>query len=772
MLVKTTKSLEFNLIKDALSLYACLNINKKRIEELKLITDRDFLQNELNRTDEASRILKRYGRIVIEEVNDIYDSVSKVEKNAVLSLDELYDIKSCLRIVKENITFSSNIERNEFPLFFNLIDNFKVCNELAISLNRAIGDNKQIKDDASSKLKRIRNDIRKLESEIKEKLLKIIKAYESILNDTNIIYKNGKQVLAVKSSEKNKLGGIVVDESNSGFTSYVEPEAIYKITSQINILRNEEAEEIQRILRELSGLVLKYSSELNDDFYSLLELDFMFAKGSYGNTRDSKIAIMSDNTIKLIGAKHPLIDKDKVISNDFYLSDNTNKILIISGPNTGGKSVALKTVGVLAYMNQCGLAIPVDGEAVLPVFDNIFVDIGDNQSIISSLSTFSSHISNIAHILDNITKDSLVLLDEVGAGTDPKEGESLAMAIIDYCHDINCFLLSSTHYENLKTFALNKNYIEVSSMEFDKVNLKPTYRLLKNQIGKSYALEISLRYGINKEIINKAYHFKEEYSNSTELALENLEKKYDEQLELIKDYNLKKENLEMLIEKNKKREIELDNEIKRIKSEAEHEIEELIKERKEEINEIYKSIKDKEDLKMHEALIANKKLEGFLPDEEEEETSNLEFNIGDKVRIVSLSKTGEVVSVNKSKYGVNIGNLTLNVDIGDLERCAVSSKKAAKVTISSGVKAKRISPELNLIGKRVEEALMELEAYLDKAKVMKLPSVRIIHGYGTGRLQKAVHEYLKKLNNIEYHYGGAYDGGMGSTIVEFEKKVK
>lgn len=767
--MKAIKSLEFNLIREMLSNYATLKLNKERIRELTIINDKNILEVELNKADEASRILKRHGRIIIEEVNDIYSSVSKVTKGAILTIEELYDIKSCLRIVKENINFSNNIEKEEFPLFFSLINNFKPSNELNNALIKAIADTKTIKDQASPKLKSIRNEIRKLESQIKEKLLKLINAYSSILNDTNIIYKNGKQVLAVKSSEKNKLGGIVIDESNSGFTSYVEPEVVYKITSQINILKNEENEEIIRILSELSRLVWKYAGEMNDNFYSLLELDYMFAKGEYGNNIDGKIANINDSTLKLIGAKHPLIKKEDVVSNDFYLSDDTKKILIISGPNTGGKSVALKTVGILSYMNQCGLMIPVEKEAILPVFDNIYVDIGDNQSIVSSLSTFSSHISNIADILNNITSKSLVLLDEVGAGTDPKEGEALAMSIIDYCNKTNCFLLSSTHYENLKTFALNKEYVNVSSMEFDKVNLKPTYKLLKDQIGKSYALEISSRYGISKEIIENAYQYKKEYSNSTELALAKLENKLEEQNEIINNYNLKKEELDNLINENREKEIILEKEIQRIKKEAEIEIENLIKERKEEINQIYKEVKNKEDLKMHEALIANQKLDSFIK-EENIEQHKTNFNIGEKVKIVSLSKVGEIVNVNKNKYGVNIGNLTLNVDGSDLQICQMKTKPN-KVTISSKVKATKMSLELNLIGKRVEEALIELQAYIDKARVMRLPSVRIIHGYGTGRLQKAVHEYLKQIKNIDYHFGGEHDGGMGSTTVIFEKKV-
>lgn len=770
MTMSYEKTLEFTLIKDILKNYATLYLNKERISKLELIREERSLKDALNKTDEASRILKRYGRIIIEELNNIYSSVTKACKGGILNIEELYDIKSCLRITKENINFSKLIEEDEFIAFFSLINYLQVCPELNGELIRVIDDNKRIKDDASPTLKKIRKEIKGLEGEIKEKLQKLISTYSSILADTNIIFKNGKQVLAVKSSDKYKLGGIVVDESNSGFTSYVEPEVVYRITSKINSLRNQENEEILRILKELSRLVCKYENELNTNFECLLELDFMFAKGEYCNNIDGKIAEISCDNLKLIKARHPLIERDKVIANDFVLSDSDKKVLIISGPNTGGKSVALKTVGLLACMNQCGLAIPVEKEAILPIFDNIYVDIGDNQSIISSLSTFSSHISNISYILKNITNKSLVLLDEVGAGTDPREGESLAMAIIDYCHKKNCFLISSTHYENLKTFAINQEYIEVSSMEFDKVNLKPTYRLLKGQVGKSYALEISSRYGISKDVIEAAYNYKREYSNSTEKALEKLEIKLEEQQNLIDKYEEKNVQLDRLIKENEDKQVLLNKEIERIKEDADIEIENLIKEKKEEINAIYKSVKEKENLKMHEALIANKKLDSYISEEKGETNSEISFSVGDKVRIISLSKVGVITSFNKNKYSVNIGNLTLNVNGSDLERYIVKNKPK-KVIISSNVKTSKMSIELNLIGKRVEEALNELDAYLDKAKVMRLPIVRIIHGYGTGRLQKAIHEHLKKVPNIEFHFGGMNDGGMGSTIVEFQKKV-
>lgn len=765
--MKNEIALEFNIIKETLMKYISMSMNINKVKNMSLLKEKNILEKELLKTDEASRILLRHGKIIIEDLDNLYLSVDKANKGSVLSIEELYFIKNSLKIIKENISFAKQIDKNEFKLFFEYIDSFDSCNELNISLIKCIDDNYTVKDNASSKLKSIRNEIKALEGQIKEKLLKLISTYSAILTDTNIIYKNGKQVLAVQSAHKYKLGGVIVDESNSGYTTYVEPEVIYKITSKINLLKNEENEEILKILTELSKLVSKYSSEININFTNLLELDFMFAKGIYCNSINGKIAKISDNTIKLIKAKHPLIDQNKVISNDFYLSDEHKKVLIISGPNTGGKSVALKTVGILSYMNQCGLAIPVDGEAVLPIFDNIFVDIGDNQSVISSLSTFSSHISNIAYILNNITNKSLVLLDEVGAGTDPKEGEALAMSIIDYCHKKNCFLLSSTHYENLKTFALSKDYIEVSSMEFDKVNLLPTYRLLKNQIGKSYALEISLRYGISKDVISNAYNFKNEYASVTEKMLEKLENELEKQDELLKEYKQKQEEVDRLIKENLYKQKELDKEIERVKQEADITIENMIKDSKEEINEILKNIKEKENVKMHEALIANKKLDDLIEKEDIEIISD-DFIVGETVKVVSLDRIGKIISVNKNKYGIDLGNLTLNVN-GDNLIKVKEKKKTNKVTISNKVKSSKMSMELNLIGKRVEEALIELDAYLDKARIMNLPSVRIVHGFGTGKLQKAVHEYLKKEKNIEYHFGGQYDGGMGATIIEFKK---
>lgn len=762
------KSLEFNLIKIELEKYAKLSFNKDRLLNLKMLTSKEEIIDELSKTDEASRIIKGYGSVIVNEINDLNIILQNVEKGGVLLIDELYDIKSLLTMVKENVIFSSHIKEkyNFFSLYINKMNE---CSELYNLLDKTIIDKENIYDNASISLNKIRHEIKKLENSIKEKLLSIISTNANILTDTNILYKNGKQVLSVKSSDKYKLKGVVVEESSSGYTSYIEPEIVYRITSQISILKVEERKEIHRILESLTKVTNNYVQQLKDNYMAIINLDYMFAKGEYCNNINGVIASISDTQISLINAKHPLIDKDKVIGNNFNLLDNNKKMLLISGANTGGKSVALKTIGLLSYMNQCGLGIPCD-KAVLPIFDNIFVDIGDNQSIMSSLSTFSSHVNNIANILNKITSKSLVILDEVGAGTEPNCGESLAMAIIDYCHKKDCYLVTSTHYDNLKTFAINQEYISISSMEFDKQNLKPTYRLREGEISSSYAFEIAYRYGLDDEIITRAKKYKEEYANETQKMLSKLEMKINEQNEIINEYNKKEKELNELIKENKLREQVLNNEIEKIKENAEKEIEILVGESKEYLNQIIENIKNNNNPKLHEVLIAKGKLKNILKEDSSNKKIEEIFEIGDNVTIISLKKNGIITSKNKSKYGVNIGNLTINVASNDLQKRVNVSKKN-KVIINSKIKNNKVSMELNLVGKRVEAALLELDAYIDKAKIMHFPSVRIIHGYGEGKLQKAIHEYLKKIDNIYYHFGGEHDGGMGSTIIEFGKKV-
>ena len=632
--------LEFNLIRSFLIDIAKMDINKERFLELDIINDSKTLKKMLDQVDEFSRILFRNGSLELYDLGDIYYSVDRASKGSILSVLELSNILSSFKLILDIEKYSISISKDEFKEYYAIVNGLTFVEPLYRELLKCIGPDLTILDTASIKLRKIRSEINNCHIDIKNKLTKIIAANGKILADTNIIYRNGKQVLAVISSYKHSLGGVIVDESASGATCYVEPAEVYKLTTRINVLKDEEQEEIERILTYLSQYVSSYKEEIANNFTALLELDFIIAKAKYGNRISGKVATLGDK-IKLNGARHPLIDKDKVVSNSFALSDDKQKIIVISGPNTGGKSVALKTLGLLSYMNQCGLMISVDGEAVLPIFDNIYLDLGDNQSITSSLSTFSSHILNIANVLSCCGKTSLVLLDEVGAGTDPKQGEALAMSLVEEFHNKGSYLMITTHYDNLKSYSLDADYIKICAMEFDQETLKPTYKLIENTIGKSYGFEIALQYGISKEIIDRAIKYKEEYSNVNERALQHLQEEIDKYELMQKESEKLQHNLKKELELSKEQNKNLEALIQDVKNKAEEEKERLVEESVERIEEILYEIRNKENVKMHEALKAKKELEDLL-EKEQEIKSQAVFQVGDYVFVESLSLCGTI----------------------------------------------------------------------------------------------------------------------------------
>ena len=766
--MNSSEVLEFTSIKQYLSEISKMQINKQRFIDLDIITDGIEIRRLLSQVDEFSRILFRNGNLELYELGDIYYSVDRASKGSILSILELTNILSSFKLILDIEKYSLNIGKEEFKEYYKIIDSLTFVEPLYRELLKCIGPDLTILDTASIKLKKIRSEINNCQIDIKNKLNKIIANNTKILADTNIIYRNGKQLLAVISSYKHSLGGIIVDESSSGATCYVEPEEVYKLTSRINMLRNDEQEEIERILTYLSQYVSSYKKEIADNFSSLLEFDFAMSKAKYGNRINGKIATIG-NEIKLNKARHPLIPQDRVVSNNFLLSESKQKIIVISGPNTGGKSVALKTLGLLAYMNQCGLMISVDGEAILPIFDNIYLDLGDNQSIMSSLSTFSSHILNISGILNKCNENSLVLLDEVGAGTDPKQGEALAMSLIEEFHNKRSYLMITTHYDNLKSYALDANHIKICAMEFDCETLKPTYRLLENTIGKSYGFEIALQYGIKKEIIERASEYKEKYSNVNERALQHLQEEIDKYEVLQKEsYKLQQSLNQELVNVQKQNE-NLHALIVDVQNKAEEEKQRLVEESIEAIEEILYEIRNKDNLKMHEALKAKHDLEELLA-KEQEIKSQAVFQVGDYVFVESLSLFGTIIKKNKDNYSVNVGKMTVEVKNFDLVK-KQKNKEKKEIKISSVGKKTKISNEINLIGKTSNEALFELEKFLDRARMINLSPVRVIHGFGKGILRSTVDNYLKKCDFVEsYCLAGYGQGSGGATMVYLKKR--
>lgn len=760
--------LEFNLVKEKLLSCASLHLTKERISKLSFNVNEEQIKKDLNISDEANKLVLKYGNLRLEEIGDIEKYLTLLSKGLKLNIDEIYNVYTLLLQITKIQNYFTLIKNDEFINFTTYVKALVTLPILEKQITKIISPLKTINDNASPVLKKIRNDIINLEEQIKNKLNQLIGSNNKLLSDTTIMYRNGKLVLAINSSHKYVLGGIVVDESTSGYTSYVQPEAVYKIDLKINNLKQQETDEIKRILAELSNLIFHHNDELLNNFKIILDIDFMFAKGVYANKIKGTMASISDNEVILNNARHPLINENEVIANSFTLGDNKIKTLIITGPNSGGKTVALKTVGLLAYMNQCGLLISADENSSLPIFSNFYADIGDGQSLISSLSTFSAHISKIIKILSEASKNSLILLDELGSGTDPKEGESLAMALIDDFALKDTYLLTTTHYENLKNFALENKQIRVCSMEFDEINLTPTYKILKDQIGKSYALQISKKYGLNDDIIEKAKQYKKQYSSTQQKSIHLLEGKLNDANNIINEYNEQQLILKEKIELAALKEMNLEKEINKVKFSAKEEKEKLIDETKEKIKIILDNLKNNKDLKIHEAIEALKKVDDLV-EKKENLKSKTKFKIDDEVMIVSINQTGKVIAFKDDLYDISNGKMVFKVRGYDLKH-SVKEKKVNKIKVYTNMTATSLPLELNLIGKRVEESLFQLDEYLNNAVVANLVSVRVIHGFGTGNLRKGIHEYLKKSKLVEsFHYGGVAQGGQGATIVVLKK---
>jgi len=760
--------LEFNIIKGKVSSFCATKMGKEYIENLEHLTDIYEIRLALEKSDQAMRIIYSFGNAPLSQIHDISMSLIKAKKNAVLTIEELYRIASNIEAVQHIKSFQGQITLQNIDYFNEYVDSLVYISYLSKKIFNVISPSLEILDSASSTLSRIRKEIKKISSEIKSKMDSYMNANKDFLSDEVITRRNDRLVIPVKSTYKNQIQGVIHDESSSGQTSFVEPTFAVLLNAKLDNLFSEEQEEINRILRMLSSDVADDADILLNNQKYITELDIMFAKGQYGKSIDGKIASLSNEPIlSFKHARHPLIEKKKVVANDIALGGENNKILLISGPNTGGKTVYLKLVGLLVLMSQAGLPVPVDGEAKLSVFNNIFVDIGDEQSIEQSLSTFSSHMEKIISMVDEVDDKSLVILDELGGGTDPKEGESIAMAFIEYLHNKGSFAVVTTHYSNLKVFALEQGYIENGSMLFDEENMKPRYTLALGVIGKSYALEISKRLGLDSYIINRAKYYKEYYMSQNE----KVEEKLEEKLKLIQQ---KEEENEQIRQEIKKLKLEIEDqkalieeEKEKIKIKSQEMIDELVEEAMKEIDHTVDEIKnkDKEELKMHEWIAAKKQLKTFLSNEEDEDEDSATFKVGDFVRLKSMNKTGTITRIKGEKYMVDCSGITFTLAGSELQRWKKEvEKKTPFITSSSGLK--HVNAELNIIGLHIEEALPKLEKYIDDARSVRLKSVRIIHGHGTGALRKMVHDYLKGKKFVEdYRLGGAGEGGVGATVV-------
>ena len=763
-----SETLEFNEIKKRLQESAVLVTTKERFASLDYSTDYYQIEEELEKTKEALDICNSLGRCPIEYIHNIYPLVDKAVKKGVLTPSELYHVSTQADGVVIIRSFFNKLDGSKYPSFAYYVNTLVALKNLKERIDACISPNFEVYDKASLALAKIRKEINSKSNEVRKVLENIVKNKASYLSDSLITIRNDRLVIPVKQAYKFNFGGIIHDESQSQQTAYIEPEGAVLLNAQIESLKQQELLEIERILRELSGLVAHESEVLLRNQRMIEEIDFMFAKGVYGHELDALVASLSkEQIIELKGARHPLIEKQRAVINDFSLGGEQNKILLISGPNTGGKTVALKTVGLLAIMNQSGLAIPCDFGATLGIFDDFYVDIGDEQSIEQSLSTFSSHMAKLTDMVNKASSKSLVLLDEIGGGTDPSEGEAIAMSALHHFNDVHSLVIATTHYSNLKTFAVEEGYITNASMRFDKENLKPTYKLQSGIAGHSYALEIASNLGYPKKLVVLASSYLSHYQSATAELMAKLEK----ELERVEDSKERIRELEAkqkeLLEDIKKEKASIGEEKKKIKEEAQEEISKLVLEAMNKVEGIMEEIKG-EDVKLHQVIAAKKKVEELEEKQEEKLASNEEFKVGDKVKVISTNKIGKITDIRGSEYIVDLSGLTLRVKKNNLEHT-----KQEETNIKPESKSHTtiyVSTELNVIGKHVDEALIMVDKYLDSAYRVHLKTVRIIHGFGSGALRTAIHKYLKGSRYVDsFAPGGAYDGGLGATIVTLKK---
>lgn len=783
---KALKTLEYDKIINMLVSYASSELGRKKCETLLPIIDYDTIISEQKETSDAVNRIRLKGSTNFGNAKDIYASLKRLEMGSPLSIIELLNIGKLLSNVSKVKGYGYHEEDENFDSlehYFRELDPILVIEK---EISKCIISEDMIADSASSELSRIRRQQKNITSKMHSELNTILNAHREYLMDNVITMRNGSYCLPVKSEFKNKVQGIVHDQSATGSTFFIEPLAVIRMNNELRELEIKEKKEIEIILERLSTMVSPYTEVIRLNLKFLSHLDFVFAKAHLSKAMSASEPIFNKNKyINIKDGRHPLLDSKEVVPINISLGD-TYDLLIVTGPNTGGKTVSLKTIGLFTLMGQSGLHIPAFESSQLSVFDEVFADIGDEQSIEQSLSTFSGHMTKIVDILEKADSNSLCLFDELGAGTDPTEGATLAISILSFLHRMKTRTVATTHYSELKVFALSTPKVENASCEFDIQTLRPTYRILIGVPGKSNAFAISRKLGLSEHIIEEAKTHLETDAKSFEDLLVKLENDRiiieKERLEIEK-YKREAERFKSYYQNQNKR---LEETKEKIIENAKKEAEDILSKAKQTadttINNINKiasgaglgSALEKERDTLRTSIKSLEK-----PKKEVEKTKTdkkLKLKLGDTVRILSMNTTGDVVTLpnEKGTFYVQMGILRSQVNLSDVELVSENntSKKASpsfsSQRSSSLMKSANISYEINVIGMNVDEACFELDKYLDDALLAHLEYVRIIHGRGTGALQKGIHAYLKQQKFIKsYKFAEFDDGGNAVTIVRF-----
>ena len=761
------KPLEFSKILDQVAMYAHSSLATKRVLDLTAYKDLDELHDEIKRTNEAMDIARLLGRLPINAMDDISGAIKLAKTDAILSPEELYAIYHVLDNVSHLKSYFASYE-GEIVALRDYVTTLEGDEHLKSEIERCILPDFSIADDASAALLKIRKSMRSLTSSIRKTMESYLKTSGDALSLDNLTSRNDRLVLAVKSDHRSEIKGLVHATSASGQTFYIEPERVVTMNNELNDLRADEQEEIRRILKTLSRYVKRIAISLSYDLELVTVLDFIFAKAEYGNFIDGMMPdVVQNGNLSLHQARHPLIDPEKVVANDIILKQ---KVLMITGSNTGGKTVTLKTAGLLSLMAEAGLPVSAT-KATIPFFDEIYVDMGDDQSIAESLSTYSSHVKKQIQYLHLASKHSLVLIDEIGSGTDPQEGSALAKAMIDAFIQKGCTLIITTHYGSLKNYGQAHDDIALASVGFNIETMKPTYKLKLDTIGSSYAFEIAENLGMDEAIIKKALAYQQEDENETERLAKKLAIKEAELSE--KEEYLTKTLAQAQADKQsyEKKLAGIERQREATLEQAKKASNALLDDAKKMIDEIIKEVREKDNIKDHEVLNAKHMLDDLKHEKKQKvKVQNHTFVVGDHVKIDSMNREGDISEVLKN-HQVTVLVSGLAIKLKDTDITFLHPKtKVQKVKSGGRPKMKKTGHyEVNIIGMRYQEAMDTVDKFIDDAIVLGYPSVRIIHGMGTGVLRNGVRKMLKTNKNVKaFRDGGPNEGGLGATVVDLE----
>lgn len=784
---KILETLEYDKITAMLETHARCQIGKERARKLEPLTELAELNAELDLTSEAEAVLFRLGQSPIDEFPDTRDTLKRIKAVSALSMRELLDIASCLRAIR--IAKSALTKESDQMRLAAMAVNLPSYKFIEDELNRCILNEDEMFDGASPALSRIRRELRVANEKVREKLNSMIRSstYQQYLQDPIITMRNGRFVIPVKQEYRKQIPGLIHDQSGSGQTLFIEPAAVVELGNTFKKLLAQERDEIERILSELTSMVAPYGEDIYNALILLGEIDLRFAKAQLARDMNAVRPEMNDELrIRIVRGRHPLLDKAKAVPIDIWLGEDF-KTLIITGPNTGGKTVTLKTVGLFTLMAQAGMFVPADVGTRLGVFKNVYADIGDEQSIEQSLSTFSSHMTRLVGILKNADDKSLVLLDELGAGTDPIEGAALAMSILETLYGRRSTTLATTHYSEIKAFALARDGMENASMEFDIDKLCPTYRLFIGIPGKSNAFEISKRLGLDDDVINRAKQFLKGEDVRFEDVISGAESQRriaEQERKLAEQARAELDALRAEVEKEKKK---LEETKKGYQAKAREDARRVVADTKREMERLIVQIRSMKSINQSEAdrviqasRDAVRERENALVEPEERvvdmSVAPKSVNPGDEVRIVSLENKKATVLKKPDAKGdvlVQAGIMKIAVRLDDLRLLNEPAKKGPQTDAAAGkvtLGDKSVGLSIDVRGKLVDEAIIEVDRHLENAAMNGLNEVMIIHGKGTGALRAGIQSYLKTHRLVESFRQGAYgEGDAGVTAVTIKK---